>query len=412
MKQTKTVFTVRSLAALFMGEARYRRWLDTVRDVGFDAIALDVVWQMVERERGDFDFSLFDRLIGEIVRRGMGVQLKANTRLSPHWVSPKYAQRLCDGKTARVREVFDKPVHTLADDSLNGAMADFFHETARHYSSLPVVGIQPLFAYAFESEYEFYQYADYSRYSVRAFRRWLERHYRSPEALNRAWGTRYASFRRVPILFDGARPNEQPDTRAPFIDFMKYREDALKNFVDRMAKAAKSGGKNVAFAVQVGKIFSPCAARRGSVGVFYWGREADEIIVDPSPADRVGFVADSIRNSGKIRSVELDGPYVYRQHHRSVGRACIEQAARAARHGADRLYIANYVGPQETARYAKTLAQVVEIFHSTRALKPSPETLFISKWDVYGRHENPIPACNYSPPDGRPLNILTEDLLS
>lgn len=408
-----TVFTIRALSALFLGEAHYRRWVAAVRDCGFDAVSLDLVWETVEKRKGAFDFSPMLALAEPVLQAGMAVQLKLNTRLRPGWIA-RDDQVLCGGAPPRCREVFDRPVHTFADESLTRRICDFYHRAARAFAGYPVISYQPLFSFAFESEYEFYEYADYSPHARRQYSRWLRQRHHSVQALNEHWGARFKKWPdAMPVEFHGDAPQNpsEPDTRPRFVDFMKFREDSMRAFIHALVRAVKDADHKAPFCLQVGRIYSPCAARRGTAGVFRWGADADEIIVDPSPADDIGFAVDSARPSGKSCGVELDGPMAYHSGLAApVGRHYVEHAAAAARHGARRLYFANFVGPREFSYYAQSLADALEAFRSNRRTVRPSHALYISKAAVYAFHERQIPC--YAPPAGRgPVDIISDDLI-
>jgi hypothetical protein len=408
-----TVFTIRALSALFLGESRYRRWVAAVRECGFKAVALDIIWELVERRKEKFDFSPMFSLVEPIVTAGLSLQLKLNTRLRPAWLG-RDEQMLCGGARPRCREIFDKPVHTFADESLTRRICDFYHHAARNFAGYPVISYQPLFSFAFESEYEFYQYADYSPQARKQYSRWLRQRHHTPEALNAHWGARFKKWPdKMPIEFHGNAPQNpsEPDCRPRFVDFMKYREDSMRSFIHALARTLKETDPRAAFCLQVGRIYSPCAARRGTAGVFQWGADADEIIVDPSPADDIGFAVDSARPSGKLCGVELDGPLAY--HHNlpgPIGRHYAEHAAIAARHGARRLYMANFSGLREFSYYAQSLADAIEAFRANRRAARPVHALYISKAAVYAFHERQIP-CYKPPAEQGPVDIISDDLI-
>jgi hypothetical protein len=341
------------------------------------------------------------------------VQLKLNSRLHPEWIRG-VAQLLCGGARPRCRETFDRPVHTFADEALTRRICDFYHHAVRHFAGLPVISYQPMFSFAFESEYEFYEYADYSVAARRQYSRWLRQRYHTVEALNAHWGARLKKWPdKMPIDFHGDSPRPgAPDCRPRFVDFMKYREDSLRGFMHSLARAVRETDAGAAFCAQVGRIYSPCAARRGTPGVFRWGADADEIIVDPNPADDIGFAVDAARPSGKLCSVEMDGPLAY---HRNLtgpaGRHYVTHASAAARHGAQRLYFANFSGPRDFSNYARHLAEAIQTFRDNRRTVRPAHAVYISKAAVYAFHEREIP-CYHMPPEREPVDIISDDLIA
>jgi len=409
-----TIFTIRALAALSIGDSVYRRWLDAIRQCGFDAIALDIIWELVERRKGRFDFSPVFSLIEPAVAAGFALQLKLNTRLRPAWLGRK-EQLLCGGARPRHREIFDRPVHTLADESLTRRICDFYRHAVKNLSGYPVISYQPMFSYAFETEYEFYQYADYSPQAREQYSRWLRQRHHTPEALNAHWGARFKKWPdKMPIEFHGDSPQNpaEPDCRPRFVDFMKFREDSMRSFIHALARAVKETDPGAAFCLQVGRIYSTCAARRGTPGIFKWGADADEIIVDPSPADDIGFAVDSARPWGKLCGVELDGPVAYHRNLPApIGRHYPEHAAIAARHGNRRLYAANFTGPREFSHYAQSLKDAVEAFRANKRTVRPAHALYISKAAVYAFHERQIP-CYKPPAEGSPVDIISDDLIA
>ena len=106
------------------------------------------------------------------------------------------------------------------------------------------------------TSYNTYYDFDFAPQSIAAYRRWLEKHYGTLDALNRQWATAYRDWVEIePMTADEAR-RRADGNYAPWADFRTFMDDSLADFfaylqgcleeVDPQAKLSISGSQDAA----------------------------------------------------------------------------------------------------------------------------------------------------------------------
>ena len=369
-------YTVRSWEAEAAPPQALGAFLDMLAGLGYNNLSLDIAWADVEPQPGQYDFSLYDRLLAVAEERGFTLQLKLNTRALPPWIGEDKLVRDPDGNLPG-----GTAFHTLADPEVNAQIAAFARAVAEHYRGRPNLFYCGAFAVSFETEYHHSIWTDYSEPALRQFRAFLRTQYDDLADLNAAWETTYPSFDDVQFEFRG-QCRSLTDRR--YVDFQRYREDAAGRFFDGVADAVHAGDPEARYGPQVGRIFSPECIRRGTVSVFRWARNCDVIFVDPAPLDDYPWSVTVARASGKLIAVELDGVYAYRRDGLlpRLAEVYAEQTRLSFEHGASYVAHANW-GPQEFGE----LQSVFPLCATAKQVPPrrtvATTAIYVSKWDEY-----------------------------
>jgi hypothetical protein len=364
--------------------ATIKQFIDWSVEHGLNCVAIDIPWRDVEREPGRFDFSRSDGIVNYAVNRGLFVQLKPwwIRRSYPDWVSPELEQvAIGPGTHPRLQEL------TFAHDGLNDRLARFVGAVAAHYRGYPVTCYTPVGATAAELEYSYADYRDGSRWARSQFQAWLQRRYDSLDAVNTAWGTSYTSWASVSMPADLAPLPGKPDTRRQVLDWFLYREWALGQLVDRLARSMKAADPDAVLAIQMGRILDgPMCPKRGTIGAFAWARSADMLVADPQPRDGdiMGYIVDLVRTGGKRAGMELDAPARFELPMDSY----LSNTLECWRHGGEWASWANWAPNElkqpEILKVASATAQAVG---PQQPVNPPSVAMFVSKWDLYCYHD-------------------------
>ncbi len=363
--------------------SRWYEYVDESKDIGYNTISLDIPWGQVEREPGVFDFKRFDDLIAYAANRGYYLQLK------PWWVRCSYPMWVCPALEQECHPAEGKtwaPQLTFADPELTVRIAQYSSEIARRYRDYPNVFYTPVCGPSAEMEYSHGQYCDYGSAATARFAQWLERKYGKIAQLNQAWGSEHADFAaaKAPHLGNKAK-RDSPDLDPPFLDFMAFREDMLKELMTSIHAAMKAADPNCQLGIQVGRTHDgPMLAKRGTPGIHYWAQPYEWIIADPQPqkrTDSAGYIVDFIRAGNKTPAVEQT---TYKSYSDDPA-AFWEFTWQVWRHGGPLMLIAN-CAPYSDAEGIQTSRKSAAQVHAVAKLNRSKTAMFVSKWELYTWH--------------------------
>lgn len=187
----------------------------------------EFAWSLMEPREGEFDFSLFDRVITRLGSHGIRTILGTPTAAAPIWLTEKHpetlrqnarGERLAHG--SRQHCCTTHPVFREASRRITTAMAS-------HFAANPhVVGWQT------DNEFHCHFSECHCPACQNGFRAWLERKFGKIDALNEAWGTifwaqTYGSFSQVrtpiPEFPTFVNPAHQ-------LDYFRFLSDAVCEF--------------------------------------------------------------------------------------------------------------------------------------------------------------------------------------
>jgi beta-galactosidase len=218
---------------------------DRMRDFGVEVARLmEFAWALIEPKKGSFDFSLFDRAIEVLAKRGIGVILGTPTATFPAWLldEGEVLQVARDGTVrdfgTRRMGCFNSPAYREASRRIVHACAGHFGEDER------VLGWQVDNELGHEGSDRCVCGA-----CRRAWHSWLEGRYGSLAALNGAWGnvfwgTSYSRFDQVPV------PRNQPSTGfnpGLLLDYDRFCSDSAQAFVDEQVSILREASRPGAF---------------------------------------------------------------------------------------------------------------------------------------------------------------------
>lgn len=185
-------------------------------------------WSLMEPEEGKYDFSLFDRAIGVLAKRGIKIIIGTPTATPPKWLTHKYpevlnafpnGQRVND--QTRRHASYISPIYRQFSQKLVEALAV-------HYK-----GETNIIGWQIDNEFNNEDRACYSEVCTLAFRRWLKTRYATLDQLNQRWGTRfwsqhYTDWEQVDLPF----PSPSLHNPGLMLDYKRFISDSVTSFMD------------------------------------------------------------------------------------------------------------------------------------------------------------------------------------
>jgi beta-galactosidase len=226
-------------------EGRWEADADRMADYGFEvARIMEFAWALIEPEKGRFDFSLFDRAVSVLARRGIGVILGTPTATFPAWLLDEgdVLQVARDGTLrdfgTRRMGCFNSPAYREAARRVVEACAAHFGKDER------VIGWQVDNELGHEGSDRCV--CDTCR---DAWRAWLERRYGNTAAMNAEWGNvfwgaSYSRWDQVPVPRDQVSARFNPGL---LLDYDRFCSDSAIAFSDLQVGILRAASRPGAF---------------------------------------------------------------------------------------------------------------------------------------------------------------------
>ena len=213
---------------------QWERDIKNIADHGFEFIHMaEFAWAMMEPEEGKYDFEWLDKVIDLATKYKLKVILGTPTPCPPVWMGIKYPEIYLMDANYQREEHGARANMSLSNPVVLEKTQQIVAEMAKRYGkNKTVIGWQ------IDNEPEAKE--DYSPSSQKAFKEWLQKKYKTVDALNEAWGTRFwsqlfSSFDEVHIYnatsvgWWGANP-------IALLDFKRYTADTQSAFLDLQAE--------------------------------------------------------------------------------------------------------------------------------------------------------------------------------
>lgn len=214
----------------------HARDLDRMAAAGFNVVRLgEGAWWYWEPREGEYRFELFDRVIALCRERDIKVIMGTPTYTGPAWIMQKYPEVL--------RVNFDRVVMKHGSRQNYCHTSPMFRELSRRITTALAnhyANEKQVIAWQLDNEINNGVDASYTEADAVAFRAWLRAKYKTLDALNDAWGTRFWSQ-----VYDDW---EQIDLPAPMsqwpnptrlLDHSRFVSDSAIAFLDEQRAILK-----------------------------------------------------------------------------------------------------------------------------------------------------------------------------
>jgi hypothetical protein len=364
---------------LFMPNA----WADWVPDVtameefvgawtsrGLNGCGLQIPWDQIEPEPGEFKWVWLDERLDRIVEAGLQVHLRLATQNHrPQWVEIELMLdpngEIAGTKHWNMMSFADERTPKLISRAM-GAIAEHVASRYAKITPHPVVCILPQLSGPAETEYCHDRWSDFSAPAQESFQTYLRKKFESIDELNDYWNTRYGDWSQITLQ------------NAHVYDYNVYRTEVLAGLIRTCADVihAVPGAK---MGVQFGSIWDGISVLRGTRDARALIEHVDWVVIDDYPLYNHAFSMDYLRGHArdKMWGNEVDGPGIVPD---DVG---LEQCMTSLEHGARFLWAANWpaqsIRDQRWTFWEKVMEEMKEPcqeVHPTRAIVLSLATVY------------------------------------
>lgn len=218
-----------------------RDYMRAAKD-GYNLFRHWLIWSAVETAPGVYDWSDYDRQFELAEKYGIQIVLAEITVSVPAWAAARYPELLQEAGRGNIlypqmagnSAVGGFPTGFCLDKPAARAMAGAFLEAAaRRYGGHPML-------YGYDIHNECYQRTDtcFCEDTVREYRNWLRRKYKTVDAVNKNWHV--YSLTDFDEIYPPVKPGFFPDS----VDWLQFRHDRLyENIqwkIDRIRSADRS----------------------------------------------------------------------------------------------------------------------------------------------------------------------------
>ncbi|MCC6859972.1 MAG: beta-galactosidase [Bryobacterales bacterium] len=229
--------------------AAMRQMIPELKALGFNGVESYVKWNFVERSPGVYDWSFYDAIVDELEKHGMKwfpLLIVGSAYALPEWF---YKSGELDGYVC-LEHGIEIEIPTIFNDKQVKYVRRFLSEFGRHYGkrkALLGVRLGPTANYG-EAQYPAtgawgYRWGSLHTHlgywagdpdATLVFRNWVRLRYKTLEALNEAWFTRYGSFDEVKTFLPDVA--QSPRMR---VDFCTWYMDAMSEWCEKWAVWAR-----------------------------------------------------------------------------------------------------------------------------------------------------------------------------
>ena len=290
-------------------------WDEDVRlmvKAGVNLVSVGIFsWAKIEPREDMYDFGWLDRIIDNLGKAGIAVDLASATASPPMWLTQAHPEVLWKDYRGDVcqpgaRQHWRPTSPVFCEYALKLCRA-----MAEHYKDNPYV-----VAWHVGNEYGCHNRFDYSEDAERAFQDWCEERYGTIEAVNDAWGTAFWAQHLndfseiVPPRFIGDGNFMNP---GKLLDFKRFSSDALKSFYvaerDALAEITPEKPLTTNFMVSAG----------GSVLDYDdWGGEVDFVSNDHYFHEGESHIDELFCSDALMDSLALGKPWYVMEHSTSA----------------------------------------------------------------------------------------------
>jgi beta-galactosidase GanA len=281
-------------------------WPEDIRrmqEAGVNFVSLAIFsWAKIQPSEGEFEWGWLDRIMDLLHEGGIQVNLATATASPPPWATQKYPEMLPRDENGAVYGPGSRQHYAPTSPAYRRLAAELVSAIASRYAKHPAVVMWHV-----NNEYGCHVNYDYSDNARNAFQEWLQRKYRTIEALNAVWGTTFWS--QIYTSFDQILPPSKAPTGlnpGGALDFKRFTSDALLELYVMERDIIKAAGATQPVSTNFMGAFPP-------LDYWRWAQEIDVITDDcyPDPNDPESFRAAAFARGLTLpqarNSVAVDG---------------------------------------------------------------------------------------------------------
>lgn len=206
-------------------ESRWAIDAKLMKEAGFNIVRMaEFAWSLLEPEDGKFDFAWLDRAIEVLAKHDIRVVLGTPSAAVPPWIWQKIPDLALVDENGVALEYGSRRDYSPTNSAYRFYAVRIASKMAEHYKDNPhVIGWQ------IDNEFGDRCYSAGTRL---AFQQWLKRKYKSLEALNECWGTRfwshvYTDWSQIPVPLKTIHGQHNPGLH---LDYYRFMSDTYVEF--------------------------------------------------------------------------------------------------------------------------------------------------------------------------------------
>ncbi|MFC5502698.1 beta-galactosidase [Lysinimonas soli] len=221
--------------------AVWRDDVELMRAAGVNLVSVGIFsWALLEVEEGVFEFEWLDQVLDLLHSAGIRVDLANASASPPPWFSHAHPESLPVTRSGVRLGYGSRQAFCPSNPDYRRAAARLTRAIVERYAEHPAVVMWHV-----HNEYGCHNLPCYCEESGRAFQRWLEKKYRTVDALNRAWGTAFWSQHYT--RFDQITPPRQSGASVntgQVLDFARFSSDELLDCFRAEAEILRAGSSH------------------------------------------------------------------------------------------------------------------------------------------------------------------------
>jgi beta-galactosidase len=247
----------------------WRRDLEQIKALGFNAIRCWIDWATGEPSPGQYHLDTLDVLLGLAEEEGLRVLVQVYMDSAPEWVGKRHPDALFVSSNGAVVRPESSPGYCMDHPAVREADRAFYAAVARRAAASPAFIGFDLWSEPHVINWATPTYLPNPEFcfcpnTVARFRDWLKKKYGSLEALNSAWYRRYLSW-------DEVEPNRLSTilSYTDYIDWKRFIADKLGQDLRARYEAVKAAAPR-----------QPATSHAAGVGLFssphWWEGQSDD----------------------------------------------------------------------------------------------------------------------------------------
>ena len=194
-------------------------------------------WSKLEPREGEYEFDWLEKVIDDLYENGISVILATPSGARPHWMTDKYPEVLRTDAEGRKMIFGGRHNHCLTSPVYREKVRQMNTALAKRFGGHPAVKMWHISnEYGGECHCQLCQ---------NAFRQWLERKYKTIDALNDSWWTAfwshtYDSFSQV----ESPSPIGETSVHGLTLDWKRFVSDQTIDFMEQEIAAIREAGSD------------------------------------------------------------------------------------------------------------------------------------------------------------------------
>ncbi len=175
-----------------------------MEDMGFEFTHMaEFAWAQIEPKEGQYDFKWLDKAVELAAKHHLKVIMCTPTPTPPVWLTRKYPDIVVEMANGQKAQHGTREHYSWSNAKYRELTAKVVEAMAKHFGN-----DKRIWGWQLDNEPSHYGTYDYSPAAQEQFRVWLQKKYKTIEALNKAWGTAfwsgvYSDFSEIEIPNEG-----------------------------------------------------------------------------------------------------------------------------------------------------------------------------------------------------------------